>query len=150
MHNRRWVAMLGIVLLVSVLPLLPGSATVQDLTLDTNYILVNSQRVSRTEFIHTYRANVTNHGSVDMLGVTATLTSLSAHTVVVDGVLSFGDVPAGSTVPSSDTFTIRQDRSFPFRPADLVWQMAGQQPLPNTPPVAQAGPDQTVFVNDTV
>ncbi len=43
------------------------------------------------------------------------------------------------------TFTIRQDRSTPFNPADLVWKISG-----NTRPVAHAGRDQTVQVNATV
>ena len=128
-----------------------GTLQSRNLAIDTNYILVSSQRVSRTEFAYTYRAKVTNHGPVDILGVTATLTSLSAYTVVVAGALTFGDVPAGNTVPSSDTFTIRQNRRFPLKPSDLVWQIAGhERPPSNTPPVAHAGPDQTVLVNDTV
>jgi hypothetical protein len=151
MRSLRAVAVLGVVLLVVVLPLLPGDATVQELAIDPHYLLVSSQRVSRTDFTYTYRARVMNRGPVDMLGVTATLTSLSAHTAVVAGALTFGDVPAGSAVLSSNTFTIRQNRSVPFQPGALVWQLAGHaRPPANTPPVAQAGPDQTVLVHDTV
>jgi hypothetical protein len=111
---------------------LSGRATVSDLTVST-YTLVSSKRVTRTEFEYIYRANVTNSGAVDMLGVTATLTSKSVKTAVVDGSVTFGDVPAGKTVTSSDTFTIRQDRSVPFNPADLVWQIFGDPRA--TPPL---------------
>jgi hypothetical protein len=126
------VATLGVVSLF----LLSGGSTIPDLQIDPNYILVQSTRVSRTLFDVTYRARVTNTGSTTVRDVTATLTSRSSRTVVIDDRLSFGDVPAGSTVASSDTFTIRQDRTFAFNPADLIWQITGT-PLPtNSPPVA--------------
>jgi hypothetical protein len=63
-----------------------------------------------------------------MIGVTATLTSKSAKTVIVDGGVTFGDVLAGKTVASSDTFAIRQDRSVTFNPANLVWEIRGDSP----------------------
>jgi hypothetical protein len=130
--------------------LLSGPAAVQTLTMDPNYILVRMDQITRTQFNFTYRAKITNPGPADFVSVTATLTSRSSRTVVVDGSLTFGTIPAGSTVTSSDTFTIRQDRTFPFNPADLVWQVSGTPVLRNTPPVANAGPDQTVVVTQTV
>ena len=130
--------------------LLSGPAAVQTLTIDPNYILVRTDQITRTQFNFTYRAKITNPGPADFVGVTATLTSRSSRTVVVDGSLTFGTIPAGSTVTSSDTFTIRQDRTFPFNPADLVWQVSGTPVPRNTPPVANAGPDQTVVVTQTV
>src|SRR4029434_8563018 len=42
------------------------------------------------------------------------------------------------------------DRTFPFNPADLVWQVSGTPVPRNAPPVANAGPDQTVVVMQTV
>jgi len=87
-----------------------------------NYTLVSSQRVSRTDFNYYYRADVTNTGQ-GVLTVTATAASSSPYTTVVDGSLSFGDVPAGSTAPSSDTFTIRQDRRHAFEPSALDWDV---------------------------
>lgn len=110
-----------------VLRMVTGYAAVPDLTIDNNaLILVGSPaRVSRTIFDLTYRAKVTNSSTADMTGVGATLTSLSPNTVVIKGGLTFGDVPVGQTVISSDNFTIRQDRSFAFRPQDLVWQISG-------------------------
>jgi PKD domain len=130
--------------------LISGPAAVQTLTIDPNYTLVRTDQITRTQFDFTYRAKITNPGPADFVGVTATLTSRFSRTVVVDGSLTFGTIPAGSTVTSSDTFTIRQDRTFPFNPADLVWQVSGTPVSRNTPPVANAGPDQTVVVKQTV
>ena len=127
-----------------------GSAAVQNLAIDPHYILVRSDRINRTVFDYTYRAKITNRGPADYLGVSATLTSRSSRTIVVDGSLTFGDIAAGSTVTSSDTFTIRQDRHDPLNPAHLVWQIAGTPVSRNTPPVARAGPDQTVVVGQLV
>src|SRR5262245_29989281 len=137
---------LVVVVLIPGLFLLSGPAAVQNLTIDPNYILVSADRSNRTVFTYTYRAKITNPGPGDFLSVTATLTSRSSHTVVVNGSLTFGNVPAGSMVTSKDTFIIRQDRVFPLNPADLVWQIAGTPVSRNTPPVANAGPDQTVVV----
>jgi hypothetical protein len=129
--------------------LLVGGTTAQTLTIDnTTLSLVSSTRVSLTLFDLTYRATVTNTGTKNMAGVAATLTSLSPHTVVRQGSLTFGNVPAGHSVISANTFTIRQDRSFTFHLQDLVWQITGT--VGNSPPVANAGPAQTVFVGTTV
>ena len=87
--------------------------------------LVNSTRISRTVFDFTYRAAITNTSNGEASGVTATLTSLSPHMVVVDGSLSFGNIAAGAKAHSSDTFTIRQDRRFPFDPNALAWVATG-------------------------
>lgn len=68
--------------------------------------------------------------------------------MVVDGQVTFGDVPAGGTVPSTDTFTIRQNRLYAFNPGDLVWQIFGTPA--NSTPVANAGPDHTALLTQTV
>jgi len=109
------------VLCVSVLLFLSGVATAQDLTIG-NHTLISKQRVGRTYYNYTYKADVTNSGS-DVQNVTANLTSNSFHTTVVDRDLSFGDVGSGCTVTSSDTFIIQQDRRYPLDWADLVWNM---------------------------
>ena len=85
--------------------LLSGPAAVQTLTIDPNYILVRTDQITRMQFNFTYRAKITNPGPADFINVTATLTSRSSRTVVVDGSLTFGTIPAGSTVTSNDTFT---------------------------------------------
>ncbi len=105
-----------------------------------NYQLVSETRVDRTKFDYVYKATLTNPGAA-LVNVSATLTSLSPATAVIDGSLSFGNVAAGGSAVSSDTFTIRQDRTVAFDPANLKWQISSQPA--NRPPVANAGPDQT-------
>jgi len=78
--------------------LLSGPAAVQTLTIDSNYILVRTDQITRTQFSFTYRAKITNPGPADFAGVAATLTSRSSHTVVINGSLTFGNVPAGDIV----------------------------------------------------
>ncbi len=98
------------------------------LIIDTQYSLVSSARVSRTEIEYTYSAKLTNTDD-NANNVTATVTSASENTVIIDGELSFGDVPNGYTVTSQDTFTIRQNRRFAFDPADLTWSASDDRPL---------------------
>lgn len=139
--------------------LLAAQAALEDLSIDnTALIVVSSTRVNRTEFDLTYRAKITNAGTQDMSGVTATLTSLATSTQVIQGRLTFGEVLAGSTVTSSDTFTIRQDRSFPFRPANLSWQITGtiKPPIPpalsldiTNPTQGATTTDNTIIVRGT-
>jgi hypothetical protein len=85
-----------------------------------DFILVNSQRVSRTVFDYTYTAVAHNNGPANVV-VRALLTSTAASTTVVDGELDFGEVSRGASATSTDTFTIRQDRSVPFDSAALIW-----------------------------
>src|SRR5690606_30765757 len=77
-----------------------------------------SQRVTRTDWDYTYRITATNTGG-PLRAVRATVTSGSPHTVVIDGELDFGDLAAGATTSSRDTFTVRHNRSFPFVPSQL-------------------------------
>ena len=109
------------VLCISVLLLSCGIATAQDLTIG-DYTLISKQRVSRTEYEYTYKANITNIGT-DVQNVTATLNSNSPHTTVVDGILNFSDVVSGSTVTGTDTFTICQNRRYPFDWSNLAWDI---------------------------
>ena len=95
------------------------STAAQALTIG-NYDLVARERVERTEFNYTYRAEITNDGPA-MTNVTGTVQSTAPNTGVVDGLVSFGEVPANATVRSEDTFMIRQDRRFPLDLAALVW-----------------------------
>jgi len=127
-----------IVFFVGVLFLSAAVASAQDDLTIGNYTLISKVRVSRTEYNYTYQADVINSGS-DIQNVTATLTSNSSHTTVVDGSLDFGDVASASTGMSSDTFTIRQDRRYPLNWSDLVWETQYQIPEGTTGWVGSSG-----------
>jgi PKD repeat protein len=94
-----------------------------------NYVLQSSRRVSATDFELVYKADVANTGPA-LRSVIGSLTSTSAATVVVEGTLSFGDVGSGATRTSTDTFTIRQNRTVPFNPSALAWTVSGTPATP--------------------
>ncbi|MEM2951182.1 MAG: S8 family serine peptidase [Nitrososphaeria archaeon] len=88
-----------------------------------NYQLVSKSRVGRTIYEYTFKADIANIGTENFSNVTATVTSLAPTIVVVDNSLTFGNVPAGSTVTSIDTFSIRIDRQFVFNESNLIWNI---------------------------
>jgi hypothetical protein len=117
-----------------------------------NYTLVASRRLSSTVYEYDYRAQVTNSGPA----VTNVMVDLNASTLptgitAVEGHLIFGAVGANATVTSSDTFTVRHDRRYPFNVSALVWTIHFDPLIVvNHAPVADAGTDQAAAVNATV
>src|SRR5260370_33608372 len=114
----------------------------------TNYQFVSSQQVTATLANVTYKADIVNTGNPEAT-VLATATSLnpSSFTMVTgQDTLSFAPVPANTPVTSSNTFTMRVNRTVPFDFANVQWTFK-TTPLP---PVANAGPNQTAKVGDTV
>ena len=97
--------------------------------------LVGSARVDRTHSDFSYRVQLSNPGD-EIRDVFASVTSTASATEIIDGEVEFGDVPAGATVTSLDTFTLRQDRRVPFDPESLVWRIEFGEVLPpdTTPP----------------
>jgi hypothetical protein len=127
------------------------------------YQVVQIQAVpgmSRT-FDVTARASVRNLGD-PALGVTARLASSSPYFIVLDGDLSFGDVPRTAPlrpVISRDTFTLRvilpaRRQIHEFIVAlhtSLTWTFScANCGGANRPPLATAGADQTVYVAQLV
>ena len=113
----------------------------------TEYELLSTKSAKHGLFDFTYRVSVTNSGT-SAQAVSATLVSPPSGVVVVDGTLTFGDVPAGATVISQDTFTIRQTKKDRLDPATLEWIIEAAPA--NTAPIADAGPNQLVHVGATV
>ncbi|HFD40789.1 MAG TPA: hypothetical protein ENJ31_13180 [Anaerolineae bacterium] len=94
----------------------------------TPYQLVSKKRVGRTVMEYTFKARLRG-GDQPLRNVRATAVSNSPATEVIDGVVTFGDVAAGATVLSQDTFTVRQDRRRGnFGPASLRWQVQYDPP----------------------
>jgi len=116
----------------AILFLLPSIATADLLIGDST--LQDKKRVGRVLFEYTYIVEATNTGD-KLEGVKATLTSTSPYTTIVDGDIDFGNIAAGATVSSSDTYIIRQDRTVPFDPTLLIFEFTSL-------PVANAGADQ--------
>ena len=125
MNALRGIALAGFCCLIA----WPLSARAQDIQID-HYKLISSKRLSRTIYGNTYKADVRNGSDAD-LNIAASLSSTSTSIVVADGSLSFGDVPAGATVQSNDTFSLRVDRRKPFDLSALQWSPQ-TTPLPPT------------------
>jgi hypothetical protein len=85
-----------------------------------NFTKISEVRINLYLYDYTFTAQLTNLGA-DVGGATGTLKSTSPYTVVQDGTLIFGPVTSGGTVTSQDTFTIRQDRRYPFSTTSLIW-----------------------------
>jgi hypothetical protein len=137
---RRAYGILAILLLTLVC--VGGEALAQSLTIG-NYQLVSLQRITRTDYEYTYRATVTNTGPAAKK-VKALVKSSSPYTVVIDGALTFGTVSANGRAVSSDTFTIRQNRTYSFSWSSLVWTISQGDATGSVGP--QGG---TVTVTDT-
>lgn len=104
-------------------------------------VQVSSAKFSRDETDFTYRIRVANLGRT-LTSATAFVASVGAATKILDNTVVLGTVPTGATITSTDTFVLRQNRTVAFKPSDLVWTIQGV--TANTPPVANAGPDQSV------
>jgi hypothetical protein len=76
--------------------------------------------------------------------------STNPATTIIDNSLTFPDLADGATVTSTDTFTIRHDLHTPFQNSFISFQVNATPVVVNRPPVAVAGPDQTVAVGSTV
>ena len=131
----------GLLALLATLASVPQMALAQSQAYVIELIQVSSVRFSRDLTDFTYRIRVTNQGGA-FNGATAFVASASANTVILDNEVVLGTVGAGTTLTSTDTFTLRQNRLVAFNPSHLTWNIEGQ--AANTRPVANAGPDQTV------
>jgi hypothetical protein len=109
------------VFITGVLVLCAGTVSAAPVV-DHNYELVSSTRAGRTDYDYTYKAKIINNNT-NLLNVAATVSSSSPNTKIIDGNVHFGNLPAGASLTSADTFTIRQNRSFVFDPNTLVWNV---------------------------
>jgi hypothetical protein len=100
--------------------------------------LINSTRVNLTEYDYTYLVTVQNLGAA-ATHLTAVVTSFAPATKVQAGNLTFPDIPAGATVNSRNTYTVRQDRTAPIDHSLVRLAFSAI-----STPVADAGPDQFI------
>jgi hypothetical protein len=112
----------------------------------TGQTLISSARVSQTNYNYTYLMQVQNMGTA-ATSVSAVATSFAPATSIVQGNVSFPDIPAGGTATSSTTITISQNRTAPIDWSLIRFAFSGI-----SAPVANAGPDQFILpgeVNNT-
>ena len=90
------------------------AATSEDLKIKFEYVLISSKPITRTVYEYTYRAKLTNTGTMQITSGTGLLKSLSPNTTVIDNTIAFTAIAPNATVTSIDTFTIDQDRIQPL------------------------------------
>ncbi|HEB90923.1 MAG TPA: hypothetical protein ENI85_15220 [Deltaproteobacteria bacterium] len=125
--------------------LVPAAHAAPEMAPFADFERVSARRVSRAVVEFEYRA-VVSLPDASAVGVRATVSSTRSGTTVVDGSLDFGDLGSPGIYESLDTFVFRQDRRVPFDPAALAFELTSE----NRPPVARAGPDQTVTLGGIV
>lgn len=87
-------------------------------------IPVSETRVTRTVYEYVFKLSVLN-GAVAQADLVASLTATGAGTQIIDGQAMVGALAAGATATTSDTITLRHDRTRPFDQAALQWQFSG-------------------------
>jgi hypothetical protein len=87
------------------------------------YHITRKTRVGRTLFEYDLTTTVRNAGSQSVTNLVATLLAAPSNVQVIDAIVNVGDVPAGSTVESVDTFTIRVDRTTLVSPLPISWRV---------------------------
>jgi hypothetical protein len=85
-------------------------------------IKISETRVSRTIYDYVFKITVKND-AVARTAIMATATGAGQGTTILDGSVLVGDMAAGAVVTSSDTITVRHDRSLPFNITALIWQV---------------------------
>ena len=110
----------------------------------TNYQLVGQERITRSQWYATYRADLLNTSDIPRSAITATASTFLSSLKLMPGqnALHFAAVPANGRVTSSDTFTVFIDRDLVKDPSQLRWYFLN--------PVAHAGANQTVSLGATV
>lgn len=94
--------------------------------------LATSRRTDRGVGEFRYRAELVNETGTDATDVVAEVSHSLAATSILDDLLIFGDVPAGATVASRDSFSFVHDRSIPFDPGKLSYVIR-QAAIPDVP-----------------
>ena len=124
-------------------------AGINDLAV-VDYQYVSRSRVGRRHYDYTYTITVSNSAGA-LQNVVANAASSSPNTVIINGVVTIGDMATGSSTQSNETFTFRQNRRYRFNPDSLSWSFTADESEPdNIPPIANAGPDQAVDLGSVV
>ncbi|MBU0990846.1 MAG: hypothetical protein KJ737_00005 [Proteobacteria bacterium] len=84
------------------------------------YALVKSSMKTISTFEFTYRAKLINDSPDDIVA-RGTLVKSAGSSIIIDGYLDFGEVGAGATAKSYDTFTISGSLFLPFYLSKLEW-----------------------------
>lgn len=98
----------------------------------TDMTLVSEKRISRTVFEYSYRASIENQGP-EITNIVGRITGTGQGTTIVDDLVQVEKIGINASVVSSDTFTLKHDRRFPFDKSALTWSMSWKTaPQPET------------------
>ncbi len=115
-----------ILLFLILQPILSGSvlaiAIQEGPTINSQYTLVNTERVNRVEYDFTYQVTI-NNSDTAIQNVSAIVSSTSENTIIIDNHVNFNDLAVNETSTSLNTFTLRQNRRYPFDPSALSWDI---------------------------
>ena len=90
-----------------------------------NYQVVSSAPLGGSSFEYVLKVSVTNRAA-HAAGVSAQVFSTATNTIIVAGLVGFGDVAFGQSAPSTNTFKVRQVGPGLFNPAPLQWFVSVQ------------------------
>ncbi|MFH2091142.1 MAG: hypothetical protein ABIJ31_02155 [Pseudomonadota bacterium] len=90
---------------------------------------VSKKRIDRFVYEYSFTVTITNNGQ-DADAVKATFSINSPYTTIIDSEVTFGNISAGTTVTSTDTYTIQQDRRYPFDTDAVTWSFFSLPPDP--------------------
>jgi hypothetical protein len=106
------------------------TAAIAESALEYNsHTQVSKKRIDRFVYEYSFTVTITNNGQ-DADAVKATFSINSPYTTIIDSEVIFGNVSAGTTVTSTDTYTIRQDRRYPFDTEAVTWSFFSLPPDP--------------------
>jgi len=89
----------------------------------SGYEVVDQNRVNRTEFEYTFRLRARNNSPFDLKHTTIRLVAEPNNTAVLDDMVKFSLIKAGTETLSDDTFKVRIDRNFEGLVSDVVWKL---------------------------
>jgi parallel beta-helix repeat protein len=87
------------------------------------YNLVEKTRVGRTLFDYRLQVRVKNQSASNAVDVSLELLHMPSNVTIIEPLVDVGSVPAGATVTSTDTFTIRVDRQTLTSALGISWRV---------------------------
>jgi hypothetical protein len=87
------------------------------------YKQVSRTRVGRTTFEYQFNLKMRNTATVAANNVVAQLLAVPTNVQVVQGVVNIPSIAAGDSATSTETFTIRVDRSTPVSVLPISWKV---------------------------
>jgi hypothetical protein len=88
------------------------------------FTVVAERRIGRTTFEYDCRVTLTNNGSESLNVSGFELTAVPANVTIIDASTSgFGTIAAGGSAASTDTVTLRVDRSQLINSSQVAWQI---------------------------